>query len=178
MEPTIFQQGKSPAPQEGKKDEQALHTEVFALSDNPVYSAEYVAGIAAGVAPELTEGLRNAFTSAAERAGILFSMSRAADREGYSEVAEAFLRYGTETVKQAGMLGEALGDHLSNATNENLVSAWKAGADACATLAKLAKIAKEQNLDALHDLLHESAREEAGISRGIAGLWKRNFEKE
>jgi rubrerythrin len=48
---------------------------------------------------------------------------------------------------------------------------------ACDGKMHLARIAKEQNLDAVHDTVHEMAKDEARHGKGFEGLYHRFFGK-
>ena len=151
--------------------------EKFVLSDGAEkpYAAEHVVGIAAGVDPEILEGLRQNFAGECTEVGMYLAMSRVADREGYPEVAEAFKRYALEEAEHAAKFAELLGECLTDSTRRNLE--LRAAAEFGATEGKtaLAKLAKAQNLDAIHDTVHEMARDEARHGKGFTGLLKRYF---
>lgn len=102
-------------------------------------------------------------------------MSRVADREGYPEIAEAFKRYAFEEAEHAAKFAELLGDVLTDSTKKNLELRASAEHGACAGKMGLAKRAKEENLDAIHDTVHEMAKDEARHGCGFAGLLKRYF---
>ena len=101
-------------------------------------------------------------------------MSRQADREGYPEIAEAFKRYAFEEADHASRFCELLGDMVWD-TKTNLKKRMEAESGACSGKMDLAKMAKEQNLDAIHDTVHEMAKDEARHGRGFAGLYNRYF---
>lgn len=102
-------------------------------------------------------------------------MSRAADREGYPEIAEAFKRYAFEEAEHAAKFAELLGEVVSNSTKKNLQVRADAEAGACAGKFDLAKRAKQRGYDAIHDTVHEMAKDEARHGAGFAGLLKRYF---
>jgi rubrerythrin len=106
---------------------------------------------------------------------MYLAMSRVADREGYPEIAEAFKRYAFEEADHASRFAELLGEVLTNSTKKNLEMRAEAEQGACAGKFAIAKKAKELNLDAIHDTVHEMARDEARHGRGFAGLLKRYF---
>jgi rubrerythrin len=101
-------------------------------------------------------------------------MSRQADREGYSEIAEAFKRYAWEEAEHAAKFAELLGDLVWD-TKTNLDKRMHAESGANIDKMRIAKRAKELNLDAIHDTVHEMAKDEARHGRGFAGLYKRYF---
>lgn len=103
-------------------------------------------------------------------------MSRQADREGYPEVAEAFKRYAWEEAEHAAKFAELLGDMVWD-TKTNLEKRMAAESGANADKMRIAKRAKELNLDAIHDTVHEMAKDEARHGQGFEGLYKRFFKK-
>lgn len=139
------------------------------------YAAEHVVGIAAGVDAEVLEGLRMNFSGECAEVGMYLAMARVAEREGYPEVAEAFKRYAFEEADHASRFAELLGEVITTSTKKNLE--LRAGAEfgACDGKTKLAKRAKELNLDAIHDTVHEMARDEARHGKGFEGLLRRYF---
>ncbi|MDO4573267.1 MAG: NADH peroxidase [Clostridia bacterium] len=139
------------------------------------YASEHVLGVAAGVDPEVLEGLRQNFNGECTEVGMYLAMARVADREGYPEVAEAFKRYAFEEADHAARFAELLGECLTPSTKKNLE--LRAAAEYGATEGKtaLAKLAKSLNLDAIHDTVHEMARDEARHGKGFEGLLRRYF---
>ena len=142
-----------------------------------VYACEHVVGIAAGVDPEIIEGLRANFNGECSEVGMYLAMSRVAEREGYPEVAEAYKRYAFEEAEHAAKFAELLGEVLTDSTKKNLELRAEAEFGACAGKLALAKLAKAQNLDAIHDTVHEMAKDEARHGKGFDGLLKRYFGK-
>ena len=108
--------------------------------------------------------------------GMYLAMSRQADREGYPEVAEAFKRYAWEEAEHAAKFAELLGDMVWD-TKTNLEKRMAAESGANADKMRIAKRAKELNLDAIHDTVHEMAKDEARHGQGFEGLYKRFFKK-
>ena len=102
-------------------------------------------------------------------------MSRQADCEGYPEVAEAFKRYAWEEAEHAAKFAELLGEVVTDSTKKNLQMRVEAENGATAGKTDLAKRAKAANLDAIHDTVHEMARDEARHGKAFAGLLKRYF---
>jgi rubrerythrin len=102
-------------------------------------------------------------------------MSRVADREGYPEVSEAFKRYAFEEAEHAAKFAELLGEVLTDSTKKNLQMRVDAEHGACAGKMELAKLAKQLNLDAIHDTVHEMAKDEARHGCGFKGLLDRYF---
>ena len=141
------------------------------------WAAEHVIGVAKGVDPAIIEGLRANFNGECTEVGMYLAMSRAAAREGYPEIAEYWKTAAFEEAEHAAKFAELLGECVSESTEENL--RVRVAAENGATLGKfeLAKRAKEQNLDAIHDTVHEMARDEARHGKAFAGLLKRYFGK-
>ena len=142
--------------------------------DAMTWATEHVVGIAKDAPAEIIEGLRANFNGECTEVGMYLAMSRQADREGYPEIAEAFKRYAFEEAEHASKFAELLGDCVWD-TKTNLEKRMNAEAGACEDKARIAKRAKELNLDAIHDTVHEMARDEARHGRGFEGLYKRYF---
>ena len=140
-----------------------------------VFAAEHVVGVAEGVDAEIIEGLCMNFTGECSEVGMYLAMSRVADREGYPEIAEAYKRYAFEEAEHAAKFAELLGEVLTNSTKKNLEMRIDAEHGACGGKMALAKKAKELNLDAIHDTVHEMAKDEARHGQGFAGLYARFF---
>ena len=140
------------------------------------FAAEHSLGIAKGIDPEIIEGLKAHAAGECSEVGMYLAMARQADREGYPEIAEAFKRYAYEEAGHASRFMEMLGDAVWD-TKKNLEARIAAEADACADKTRIAKLAKQQNLDAIHDSVHEMARDEARHCCGFRGLYARYFKK-
>lgn len=143
--------------------------------DTTVYAADHVVGIAQGVDPEIIEGLRMNFNGECSEVGMYLAMSRVADREGYPEIAEAYKRYAFEEAEHAAKFAELLGEVLTDSTKKNLEMRIDAEHGACDGKMQLAAKAKQLNLDAIHDTVHEMAKDEARHGKGFAGLYARFF---
>ena len=142
------------------------------------WAAEHVVGVAKGVDPEIVEGLRANFEGECSEVGMYLAMSRVAEREGYPEIAEAYKRYAYEEADHASRFAELLGEVVTDSTKKNLMMRAEAECGACAGKMDLAKKAKALNLDAIHDTVHEMAKDEARHGRGFEGLLKRYFNTE
>lgn len=146
-----------------------------------VYADEHRIGVAQGVDERVIEGLRANFVGECTEVGMYLAMSRQADREGYPEVAEAYKRIAFEEAEHAAkfaeMLGEDLEPNMKATTKDNL--AWRVDCEFGATAGKveLATCAKKNNLDAIHDTVHEMARDEARHGKALKGLLDRYFGK-
>lgn len=140
------------------------------------FVAEHVIGVAKGCDEEMIKDLNAHWLGECTEVGMYLAMARQADREGYPEVAEAFKRYAYEEADHASRFCELLGDNVWD-TKTNLEKRMMAEAGACEDKNRIAKRAKELGLDAIHDTVHEMARDEARHGRGFEGLFKRYFGK-
>ena len=142
-------------------------------------SLEFVAthelGVAQGCPEEIMQGLKEHFNGECTEVGMYLAMSRQADREGYPEIAEAFKRYAWEEAEHAAKFAELLGEVVTDSTKKNLEMRVEAENGATAGKTDLAKRAKAANLDAIHDTVHEMARDEARHGKAFEGLLKRYF---
>ncbi|MDR2537938.1 MAG: NADH peroxidase [Treponema sp.] len=139
------------------------------------YAVEHVVGVAKGVEEDILDDLRANFNGECSEVGMYLAMSRVAEREGYPEIAEAFKRYAFEEAEHAAKFAELLGEVITDSTKRNLELRSAAEHGACEGKAKLAKLAKERGYDAIHDTVHEMARDEARHGCGFSGLLKRYF---
>ena len=146
-------------------------------SGEMTYADKHHVGTAKDVDPRIIEGLRQNFTGECSEVGMYLAMSRQADREGYPEIAEAFKRYAFEEAEHAAKFAELLGEVLTDSTKKNLSMRIDAEHGACAGKKELATLAKQLNLDAVHDTVHEMAKDEARHGRGFKGLFDRYFGK-
>jgi rubrerythrin len=144
-------------------------------SGDLVFADQHVVGVAKGVDEKVIEGLRQNFTGECSEVGMYLAMSRVADREGYPEVAEAFKRYAFEEAEHAAKFAELLGEVLTDSTKKNLEMRVDAEHGACAGKKELATLAKKLDLDAIHDTVHEMAKDEARHGCGFKGLLDRYF---
>jgi rubrerythrin len=139
------------------------------------FAAEHVVGIAKGVDADIEKDLQANFDGECSEVGMYLAMARVAEREGYPEVAEAYQRYAFEEAEHAAKFAELLGKVITTSTKKNLEMRVEAEFGACAGKTDLAKRAKEKGLDAIHDTVHEMARDEARHCAGFKGLLKRYF---
>ena len=142
---------------------------------NKNYADEHRIGVAKDVDTQILEGLRANFMGECTEVGMYLAMSRQADREGYPEVAEAFKRYAFEEADHAARFAELLGEVVTNSTKRNLELRAEAEFGACDGKMIIARRAKELGLDAIHDTVHEMAKDEARHGRGFDGLLARYF---
>ena len=139
------------------------------------FVTEHVIGVAKGCDEEMIKDLNAHFNGECTEVGMYLAMSRQADREGYPEVAEAFKRYAWEEAEHAAKFAELLGDVVSASTKENLEKRVAAEHGATQGKLDLAKRAKQLNLDAIHDTVHEMAKDEARHGKAFEGLLNRYF---
>ena len=144
-------------------------------SGDLVFADEHRVGIVEGVDPKIVEGLRQNFNGECSEVGMYLAMSRVADREGYPEIAEAFKRYAFEEAEHAAKFAELLGEVVTPSTKKNLELKAEAECGATAGKLELAKRAKELGYDAIHDTVHEMAKDEARHGKGFEGMLKRYF---
>jgi len=140
-----------------------------------VFADEHVIGVAKGADPEIIEGLRQNFMGECTEVGMYLAMSRQADREGFPEVAEAYKRIAIEEAEHAAKFAELLGEVVDTSTKKNLE--MRVAAEHGATQGKkdLAVKAKQLNLDAIHDTVHEMCKDEARHGMAFQGLLDRYF---
>ena len=141
------------------------------------WAAEHVIGIAKDVPEDIKKDLRANFEGECNEVGMYLAMSRAAYREGYPEVGAYYRQAAFEEADHASRFAELLGEVVSASTKENLEARVKAENGATAGKVDLAKRAKALNLDAIHDTVHEMARDEARHGKAFYGLLKRYFNK-
>ncbi|MDR0858541.1 MAG: NADH peroxidase [Oscillospiraceae bacterium] len=141
------------------------------------YAAEHIigAGEKGTIDDWVYNGLVENFNGECKEVGMYLAMSRQADREGYPEIAEAFKRYALEEADHASKFAELLGEVVFPNTKKNLEHRALAENGATAEKFELAKKAKELNYDAIHDTVHEMAKDEARHGRGFEGLLARYF---
>ena len=155
-------------------------------TEEKTWAAEHVVGVGkvfgadvpAEVQEEIIAGLRANFEGECSEVGMYLAMARVAEREGYPEIAEAYKRYAYEEADHASRFAELLGEVVTDSTKKNLMMRAEAERGACSGKMDLAKKAKALNLDAIHDTVHEMAKDEARHGRGFEGLLKRYFNTE
>lgn len=139
------------------------------------WAAEHVLGVAKGVSQDIIDDLRDNFNGECSEVGMYLAMSRVAYREGYPEIGEYYKTAAYEEAEHAAKFAELLGEVLTDSTKANLEARVAAENGATAGKVDLAKRAKAANLDAIHDTVHEMARDEARHGKAFAGLLKRYF---
>ena len=139
------------------------------------WAAEHVVGVAKGVSQEIIDGLRANFEGECSEVGMYLAMARVAHREGYPEIGLYWEKAAYEEAEHAAKFAELLGEVISDSTKKNLEMRVDAENGATAGKFDLAKRAKAANLDAIHDTVHEMARDEARHGKAFEGLLKRYF---
>ena len=141
------------------------------------WAAEHVVGVANGVDERIIEGLRANFAGECSEVGMYLAMARVAHREGHPEIGLYWEKAAYEEAEHAAKFAELLGEVVTDSTKTNLEMRVDAENGATAGKVELAKLAKELGLDAIHDTVHEMARDEARHGKAFAGLLKRYFGK-
>ena len=139
------------------------------------WAAEHVVGVAKGAPDDIIEDLRSMFNGECSEVGMYLAMSRQAYREGYPEVGDCYARAAWEEAEHAAKFAELLGEVLTDSTKKNLELRVEAEHGATAGRVDLAKRAKALDLDAIHDTVHEIARDEARHGKAFKGLLDRYF---
>ena len=140
------------------------------------FACEHELGVAKGCDAEMIKDLTMHFNGECTEVGMYLAMSRQADRDGYPEIAEAFKRYAWEEAEHAAKFAELLGEVVWD-TKTNLEKRMNAESGACEDKLRIALNAKAQNLDAIHDTVHEMAKDEARHGKGFEALYNRYFKK-
>lgn len=139
------------------------------------WAAEHKVGIIDGVSEEIVQGLRENFQGECTEVGMYLAMARVAYREGYPEVGMYYEKAAYEEAEHAAKFAELLGEVVTPSTKKNLEMRYMAENGACEGKLKLAKRAKELGYDAIHDTVHEMAKDEARHGCGFKGLLDRYF---
>ena len=143
--------------------------------DDRTWAAEHVVGVAQGVSEDIMADLRANFTGECSEVGMYLAMARVAHREGYPEIGMYYEKAAFEEAEHAAKFAELLGEVVTDSTKKNLELRVEAEHGATAGKTDLAKRAKAANLDAIHDTVHEMARDEARHGKAFEGLLKRYF---
>lgn len=145
--------------------------------DEMNWAAEHVVGVAKDVSEDIKKDLRANFEGECSEVGMYLAMSRVAIREGYPEIGMYYHQAALEEAEHAAKFAELLGEVVTDSTKKNLEMRVAAENGATAGKVDLAKRAKMANLDAIHDTVHEMARDEARHGKGFLGLLNRYFNK-
>jgi len=148
----------------------------FALqSSGMTWATEHVVGVAQGVSEDILKDLRDNFTGECTEVGMYLAMARVAYREGYPEIGAFYEKAAYEEAEHAAKFAELLGEVVTDSTKKNLEMRVAAENGATAGKYDLAKRAKAANLDAIHDTVHEMAKDEAIHGKAFKGLLDRYF---
>lgn len=143
--------------------------------EGQTWASEHVLGVAKDVPEDIKNDLRANFNGECSEVGMYLAMSRVAFREGYPEIGLYYEKAAMEEANHASRFAELLGEVLTDSTKKNLEMRVEAENGATAGKTDLAKRAKAAGLDAIHDTVHEMARDEARHGKAFAGLLKRYF---
>ena len=149
------------------------------------WAAEHVVGVGKQfgadvpeeVKAEIISGLKANFEGECTEVGMYLAMARVAHREGYPEIGLYWEKAAHEEAEHAAKFAELLGEVVTDSTKKNLEMRVEAENGATEGKFELAKLAKQHNLDAIHDTVHEMARDEARHGKAFEGLLKRYFGK-
>ncbi len=144
-------------------------------SGDMTWAAEHVVGVAEGVSEDILADLRANFNGECSEVGMYLAMARVAFREGYPEIGLYWEKAAYEEAEHAAKFAELLGEVVTDSTKKNLEMRVEAENGATAGKTDLAKRAKAAGLDAIHDTVHEMARDEARHGRAFKGLLERYF---
>ena len=139
------------------------------------WAAEHIVGIAKGLDERVVQGLKENFAGECSEVGMYLAMSRVAHREGYPEIGLYWEKAAYEEAEHAAKFAELLGEVVTDSTKKNLQMRVDAENGATAGKFELAKLAKELGYDAVHDTVHEMAKDEARHGKAFKGLLKRYF---
>ena len=140
-----------------------------------VWASEHVVGVAQGASEDIMADLRANFEGECTEVGMYLAMARVAHREGYPEIGLYYEKAAWEEAEHAAKFAELLGEVVTDSTKKNLEMRVDAENGATAGKTDLAKRAKAANLDAIHDTVHEMARDEARHGKALEGSLKRYF---
>lgn len=140
-----------------------------------VWASEHVVGVAQGASEDIMADLRANFEGECTEVGMYLAMARVAHREGYPEIGLYYEKAAWEEAEHAAKFAELLGEVVTDSTKKNLEMRVDAENGATAGKTDLAKRAKAANLDAIHDTVHEMARDEARHGKALKGLLERYF---
>ena len=141
------------------------------------WATEHVLGIAKDAPAEIIEGLRANFNGECTEVGMYLAMARVAFREGYPEIGMYWEKAAYEEAEHASKFAELLGECVSSSTKANLEARVAAENGATSGKFDLARLAKKLDLDAIHDTVHEMAKDEARHGRAFQGFLDRYFAK-
>ena len=144
-------------------------------SSEMTWASEHIVGVANGVPEDVIMDLRSNFEAECSEVGMYLAMARVAHREGYPEIGLYWEKAAWEEAEHAAKFAELLGEVVYDSTEKNLTVRVEAENGATLGKTNLAKRAKELGLDAIHDTVHEMAKDEARHGKGFEGLYNRYF---
>ena len=150
--------------------------EKFEEMTTTTWAAEHVVGVAKGASEDIIEDLRANFNGECSEVGMYLAMARVAFREGYPEIGMYWEKAAYEESEHAAKFAELLGEVVTDSTEKNLKMRVEAENGATMGKTDLAVRAKKAGLDAIHDTVHEMARDEARHGKAFEGLLKRYFQ--
>ena len=139
------------------------------------WACEHIIGVAQGCPEDIMADLKMNFEGECCEVGMYLAMSRVAHREGFPEIGMYYQQAAFEEAEHASKFAELIGEVVTDSTKKNLELRVAAENGATAGKFDLAKRAKEHNLDAIHDTVHEMAKDEARHGKAFEGLLKRYF---
>ncbi len=142
------------------------------------WADEHVIGVAKGADEKIVQGLRDNFNGECSEVGMYLAMSRQADREGFPEIALILKEIAFEEAEHASRFAEMLGEVVVADTRANIEKMLKGEHGACQYKKDIATWAKQQNHDAIHDSVHEMAKDEARHGKALEAALKRYFNAE
>ncbi|NLZ46687.1 MAG: NADH peroxidase [Clostridiales bacterium] len=143
--------------------------------DKLAWADEHKVGVAEGLDAEVIQGLRDNFNGECSEVGMYLAMARVAHREGYPEIGLYYEKAAWEEAEHAAKFAELLGEVVTSSTKKNLELRYMAENGACEGKMVLAKKAKELGYDAIHDTVHEMAKDEARHGCAFKGMLDRYF---
>ena len=149
--------------------------EKFEEMTDMTWAAEHVVGVAKDAPEDIKEDLRSNFNGECSEVGMYLAMSRVAFREGYPEIGLYWEKAAFEEAEHAAKFAELLGECVFDSTKKNLEVRVDAENGATKGKTDLAVRAKQLGLDAIHDTVHEMARDEARHGKAFKGLLERYF---
>ena len=145
------------------------------VEEELTWADEHVIGVAKGVDEFVLSGLRDHFKGECSEVGMYLAMSRQAFREGYPEIGVVLEQIAHEEAEHAARFGEMLGELVTDSTKANLEKMLAGENGACKSKKESATRAKQLNYDAIHDSVHEMAKDEARHGKALEALLKRYF---
>ncbi len=139
------------------------------------WACKHEVGVAQGVDDEVLQGCRDHFRGECSEVGMYLAMARVALREGYPEIAMLFEQVAKEEAEHAAKFAELLGEVVTDSTKANIEKMLAGENGACASKLEIAKKAKILNYDAIHDAVHEMAKDEQRHGAALEAMLNRYF---